>query len=631
MLRLIVLLVCAFAIASGLAWLAERPGNLILNWQGYEVETSVFRAVVILALMLGTAVFLWSLMRQLWLSPAAIGNVFNRRRQKRGLEALSTGLIALGAGDRDLALRYSVQARRTLPNEPLTHLLRAQAARLAGDTTTARRIFEAMLSSPDTEQLGLRGLFMEAQAEGEVEAARQFAERAIQVNPKLGWAADALFDLQCKQKDWEGALVTLAIARKHGHVDKATADRRRAVLLTAQAQPAEDADPDRALSLASEAHNLAPDLVPAAAIAGRILASRGSTPRATKVIQQTWRKAPHPDLAMAYAYARIGDSPRDRLQRVKQLAMLAPMSIESPIALATAAIEAKDWDEARSALEPLIEGRLTQRVCTLMARIEGEQYGDKGRVREWLARAVNAPRDPAWTADGVVSDTWQPVSPVTGMLDAFQWKVPVELAEKGDAGLVAQKLEELVALGAPRENLVPAPVPVIEAETITVAPVPAPRRDDADIVETHAVEPAGIGKAADDAAPEVEKLAPAPIAETTGKPVAVASERTRRPAVEQESAPTVPTSVAAAPATESPSKAADAAPAATAARSAGASESEVDAKVTSIPVASPGLKGRNSLEPKIFVPPRAPDDPGTESEEGRRSSLARFRTTSPSG
>ena len=36
-----------------------------------------------------------------------------------------------------------------------------------GDRATARRIFEAMLASPDTEQLGLRGLFLEAQREGE--------------------------------------------------------------------------------------------------------------------------------------------------------------------------------------------------------------------------------------------------------------------------------------------------------------------------------------------------------------------------------------------------------------------------------------------------------------------------------
>ena len=98
------------------------------------------------------------------------------------------------------------------------------------------------------------------------------------------------------------------------------------MLLTAQAQTAEESDPERALTLALEAHGLAPDLVPAAAIAGRLLASRGNTPRAAKILQRTWSRSPHPDLATAYAYARIGDSPRDRLDRVKQLAALSPNS-----------------------------------------------------------------------------------------------------------------------------------------------------------------------------------------------------------------------------------------------------------------------------------------------------------------
>ena len=102
------------------------------------------------------------------------------------------------------------------------------------------------------------------------------------------------------------------------------ANRRRAVLLTAQAQAAEDTAADKALELALEAHRLAPDLVPAAAIAGRILASHGNTPRAARVLLKTWRLAPHPDLAAAYAYARPGDSPRDRLNRVRHLGRLTP-------------------------------------------------------------------------------------------------------------------------------------------------------------------------------------------------------------------------------------------------------------------------------------------------------------------
>ena len=149
-----------------------------------------------------------------------------------------------------------------------------------------------------------------------------------------------------------------------------------------------------------------------------------------KVLQKTWAKSPHPDLAAAYAYARVGDSTRDRFDRIRQLAALNPHSIESPIAVATAAIEARMYDEARHTLEPLLPERLTQRIATLMARIEAGENGEKGRVREWLARAMNAARDPAWIADGVISDHWEPTSPVDGRLDAFQWRVVLEYGQR---------------------------------------------------------------------------------------------------------------------------------------------------------------------------------------------------------
>src|SRR5262249_11842518 len=182
----------------------------------------------------------------------------------------------------------------------------------------------------------------------------------------------------------------IATAPRNDLIDKTIAPRRRPALPTAQAQAAEDGAAAKALELAREAHRLAPDLVPAAAIAGRVLAAQGNTPRAARVLLKTWRLAPHPDLAAAYAYARPGDSPRHRLHRMRHLARLTLNDSEGPIALAIAAIEAREWDEARAALEPLLDSRLTQRVAALMARIEGEQHGDAGRVREWLARAVNA-------------------------------------------------------------------------------------------------------------------------------------------------------------------------------------------------------------------------------------------------
>lgn len=639
MLRLVLFLLAVSALAFGVSWLADRPGSLIVHWQGYAVETSVFRAIVILAVLVGLAVVLWSVLRQIWNSPAAIGRFFNRRRQKRGLEALSSGMIAIGAGDRALATRYAIQARKSLPNEPLTHLLRAQAAQLSGDRTTSRRIFEAMLGTPDTEQLGLRGLFLEAEREGEQEAARQFAKRAMALNPALGWPVEALFDIQCRNGNWAGALGTLAVAKRHHHVERAVADRRRAVLLTAQAQVLEETDPDRAMNLAREAHSLAPDLVPAAAIAGRILAAKGHIRRAAKILQRTWKRSPHPDIAVAYAHARIGDSPRDRLDRVKQLAALRPHSMESAIAVATAAIEAQDWPTARHVLQPLIANAPTQRACTLMARIEAEQHGDRGRVREWLARAVTAPRDPAWTADGLVSERWAPTSPVTGALDAFQWRVPVEAMGAPEAALLSEKLEELVQLG-PQPEPALAHSPVIEAHP--AAPAREEARAAAEIVEE--VEPAEeetpttrspqepdgaegaksrpAGSAADaqkakptTASPELKESAK-PAGEPASAEMSKSSPDRATQSAPAKAAPKQPPEAAAAAKAAPPADARSAAPDATAAPSAAKAQPQ------------PFRTRTRPVEPRIFVPPRAPDDPGPDggdSEENTRGARLGFQ------
>lgn len=660
MLRLILFLVGIAVVAIGFSWLADRPGQIVFNWEGYEGEITVYYAVVALTFLVGVAILLWSLVRTILTSPATVGNYFYRRRQKRGLDALSSGIIAIGAGDRANAMRCAVQARKSLPNEPLTHLLRAQAAQLAGDKTTTRRIFEAMLAQPDTEQLGLRGLFLEAQREGELIAARQFAERALALNPKLGWSSEALFDLQCKASDWEGALATLAAAKKNGHVEKEIGDRRRAVLLTAQAQKAEDHDSDRALSWALEAHNLAPSLVPAAAIAGRILASRGNTPKAAKVLQKTWMKSPHPDLAEAYSYARVGDSPRDRLDRARQLAGLQQNSVESAIAVARAAIDARAFDVARGALEPFLGERLSRRVATLMARIEAEENGDAGRVREWLARSVNAARDPAWTADGVVSETWAPVSPVTSQLDVFEWRVPVEAPQSTDGGLIADKLAELAARGTSLDAIDAKALTVSAAarpkgeaaapseavpqarSAATSAAVPAAQREKPDSKERSPSQPdaeftTARASSAADTKPDT-RAAHASSSATSLKMSAVTAREVDGVVVKSGEASLVsgkgaivPVAVgqgaAAKPEAPTVSAGAEVKPAAREATT------EVGAAVVKSKPASDQPESSEKVgEPKIFISPRAPDDPGPDEngqedgEEGVVTLIPRYGT-----
>jgi HemY protein len=455
MIRILLFTLGVVAAAIGLAWFADRPGTITVEWLGYQVETSAFVGALAVAALVVLLILIWAVLRYLSTRPAAVAAYLRERRRQQGYDALSHGLLAIGVGDRTLAQRYAGIAGRNLPREPLTALLRAQAAQLKGDRAAARRAFEVMLDRPETQLLGLRGLFLEARRSNDNDAARALAEQAVKRDPKLSWGVNALFDMQARAGDFEGALNTLAVARRNGHVEPEMALRRRAVLLTAEAREAEASDPDKALGLASEALRLAPSLVPAAEIAGRILASKGESRQASRVIARTWKLSPHPDLALVYAFAKPGDAPRERVKRVKYLASLTPDDIEGQIAIATAATEAHEWEEAREALAPYLGGRPSARICTLMARIEAGELGDKGREREWLGRALRGPRDRAWIADGYISDRWLPVSPVTGAVDAFEWKAPVDAIGRGDDTLLIEERPEPMG-SATRKPATPA-------------------------------------------------------------------------------------------------------------------------------------------------------------------------------
>jgi HemY protein len=328
--------------------------------------------------------------------------------------------------------------------------------------------------------LGLRGLFVEAKRRGDMQAARAFADDAVRRSPSLAWANDALLDFHVQAGDWHAARTAVERRAALRLADKAEARRQRAVLLAAEALQARDGEPEKALAAALEAVKLSPSLTPAAALAGRMLSERGDVRKASKLLEAAWKEAPHPDIAAAYLDARPGDSALDRLNRAQTLTKLRPSDPESVLALTGAAIQAREFQKARDALKPLLAGGASVRACLLMAELEEAEHGGAGRVREWLARATRAPRDAAWVADGLVSDRWMPVSPITGRLDAFVWTVPPAtlgsqapaidevLADLDDAPKLIEARAEAATTIEPEAAVAPAPVPKAEP-----APEPA--------------------------------------------------------------------------------------------------------------------------------------------------------------
>ena len=496
MIRIILFLILIALGGWGASWVAEQPGDIVFVSGNLKMSTSLPRFVAGFAIVVAAAIFLWWVVSLLWRMPGRVRKGRRERRQVRGRNAITQGLLAIGHGDSSSARAHAEVARKHAAQDPLALLLHAQSAQLDGDREGAQRAFRAMAEREDTRLLGLRGLFIEAQRADDPVAAVMVAEEALKLSPSSTWASQAVLGFCCAKGDWSGALSILDNYQSSGRIDKATYRRQRGVLLTARALELEKVDRDLSRESALEAVKLAPTLVPAAVLASKYESEAHQVRRSMRLVETAWLAQPHPDLADAYAHVKLGDSARQRLVRVETLAAKAPGHIEGALAIARAAIDASEFVKAREALAQFIAAP-TQRVALLMAEIERTEHGDSGRARAWTLRAVRALHDPAWTADGYVSDRWRPVSPVTGRLDAFQWQTPVASlpSDKGDA--IESSAFEQAMLATPRRAVVLEPPAPVEAES-AAGPAPEP-----------AAEPTPPAAAQDNAPPAAE-AAPAP-------------------------------------------------------------------------------------------------------------------------
>jgi HemY protein len=479
MYRIILFLLLIALAASGAAWIADQPGEVVFPWFGGRAHVTLLEFAVGFGSAVVAAMIAWGILHTLWRLPEKIRAARRERRHARGRHAITQGLLAIGHGDSAAARLHADVARRHAAGDPLTLLLHAQSAQLDGNREAARQAFHTMATREDTRLLGLRGLFIEAQRADDVVAAVAIAEEALKTSPSSTWASQAVLGFRCARGDWIGALAILDNNLASGLIDKAVYRRQRGVLLTARALELETVDRDQARDVVMEAVKLAPTLVPAAVLAAKFQSEAHQIRRAMRLVEAAWLAQPHPDLADAYAHVKLGDSARQRLVRIETLAAKMPGHLESALAVARAAIDATEFGKARKALVPFLDAP-TQRVAMLMAEIERTEHGDTGKARAWTLRAVRALHDAVWTADGYVSDRWRPVSPVSGRLDAFQWQMPLSALPSGNGAVEPSPFEQAMLAATPERTVSanePADMPALVAQDN--APIPPPAADPA--------------------------------------------------------------------------------------------------------------------------------------------------------
>lgn len=432
-------------------WLADRPGRVEILWQGRVIETSVAVLVVVAAALMLLAAYLYRFWRSLRRAPGRFVQGRRFAKREKGYRALTRGMVAVAAGDAEAARRFARKADVLLDEPPLTLLLSAQAAQLAGDDGAATRYFEAMLRRPDMEFLGLRGLLNQSLRGRDSERALDMARRARALRPDAAWTHRAAFDLEVAQHRWDDAQASLANAVRVKAVSAEDGRRFKGRILVERSRAmAADGNPSQALDLAHKAVGLDPDFVPAVLQESRLLVETGRDSQATRLLEKSWGRRPHPELAGAYA--ALGPADEGALLKVKRLEKLVRLRPEAAtglLLLAEAELAAQLWGSARGHLLKAEQVAPTRRVYRLLADLETAERNDPMAARSWLAKAQTAALDEVWECDscGTHADAWSALCPHCRSFDTLAWRIP------GPA-------RAAVAL-APVEidHLLPAPIP----------------------------------------------------------------------------------------------------------------------------------------------------------------------------
>ncbi len=426
LLRRILALLVLLAIVGGAVFFADRPGQVEIVWQGWQIDTSVgvlVAAVASLVLVVSLLVLLVAGLRRV---PRNLRRRRALRRQRAADRAVTRGLVALVAGQSAEAL---VQARRAEilgGPKPVTLLLAAEAATREGDIAAAERAYLELRGRPDSEFLGLRGLLGQALRAGSDETALRLAEQARRLRPDAHWLAETLLVLETRTGAWDAARATLATAARRGALSAERVRHHRGVVFYELSRTAErNGELRRAAGFAAKAQALAPDIAAVASHHARLLLGLGRHRAAARAIERAWRTAPHSDLARLYLDIRPQDGAVARTAALVRLGQQNPGAAESHLAIAEAALAAQLWGEARRQLDLAREAASpsapSRRLCLLMARLEESDGGHMAAAREWLDRAIAAPPDAGYTCRhcGDMTTEWQTLCRRCGSFDTL--------------------------------------------------------------------------------------------------------------------------------------------------------------------------------------------------------------------
>lgn len=395
--RKILLFILIFALAGGASWFANHAGSFEMHWLGWHIEGSV---AFLLICFIAISVVLWLILH--WLNailslPKELKKERNRLLNEKGLQAMTNALIASSENDGELAKKHLNKARNYLPDSPLPRLLQLQVAGRSQDAVGAHQQFVQLQSFDSTKHLALRGLAEQARVDGKMDEALTHTEALLEQAPEQASTQKLAIDIFSYHRRWQEALRLLKKAYAQRNITVDEYRRARATVAMQQASlMMKEQNRQGAMDMLKKATTTDPSLQPAAVAYAKLLKQVGKNSHAVKILKQSWKHSPHPQVAATYLELFADLDPAKKAKKLQELARQNSESIESHIVQSQAAMLLEEWDIAKNHLKVGLSKQTTIGLCKQMAALQDKGFKNEAEHRKWLEKAVTATPDASW-------------------------------------------------------------------------------------------------------------------------------------------------------------------------------------------------------------------------------------------
>jgi len=425
MTRLVVILLTITALSLGVAWIADEPGRVVVDWGNYHIETSLLVVLAGVAITALWCMVIYYVLYVIMFAPRMWLRSRLARQQQMGLEALTAAFAAIATQDTRSARRQIARAQQYLPHQPLTLMLASQVARLDGNEGQSRIYLEQMLKAESTEFMALRGLIENARRAHDDDAAIRHAEKALALKPQDSWLVTVLIGLYTKKQRTDDALRLIETAARKRVISKPEQKLFTAGVYYEYAKPLmEQRRFDLAIPALTRALRYQPGLSAASALLAESYLAERNISQALKVIHTAWKTVPHPLLTQALLKCfEFNDAHKKIIRMAEKMARMHPNNPETRFLLAGIALKKDSPDIARNEITSLIATHETVRACTTLAQIENAS-GDSTKSAYWMKRSLSSAPDPDFTCGNChqPSEDWHLTCPHCGSVGTTVWK-----------------------------------------------------------------------------------------------------------------------------------------------------------------------------------------------------------------